>query len=63
MKVIVDPEKCLGCGVCEADCPDVFQLGDDAIAKVLLDPVPDKYRDDVMQAVEDCPEEAISVQD
>jgi ferredoxin len=63
MKVTVDVDKCLGCGVCESDCPDVFQLGDDAIAVVLLNPVPDKFRVDVEQARDDCPEEAIIIED
>ena len=26
MKIIVDQEKCIGCGTCEAMCPDVFKL-------------------------------------
>ncbi len=34
MKVKVDPDLCMGCGVqCETTAPDVFQLGDDGIAK------------------------------
>jgi ferredoxin len=63
MKVTVDADKCLGCGVCESDSPDVFQLGDDAIAVVLLNPVPEKFRADVEQARDDCPEEAIIIED
>ena len=44
MKAIVDKERCFGCGVCEATCPEVFQLGDDNKAKVKIDPVPRRWR-------------------
>ena len=27
MKVIVDNERCIGCGACQAICPDVFEFG------------------------------------
>lgn len=61
MKVIVDPDICMGCGICEGIQPDVFSLGAEPYAVVLLDPVPEKYRADVEEAVEQCPEEAISI--
>ncbi len=63
MKVFVDPDTCLGCGVCETIAPEIFQLGDEGIALVLLDPVPESLRDLVQQAVEECPEGAISFED
>jgi ferredoxin len=61
MKVIVDADLCLGCGICEGIAPDVFSLGSDPVANVLLDPVPDKYAADVREAIDQCPEEAISI--
>lgn len=61
MKVIVDPDLCLGCGICEGICPDVFSLGSEPHAVVLLDPVPDQYAADVKDAIEQCPEEAILI--
>jgi ferredoxin len=61
MKVSVDHDVCLGCGICEGICPDVFSLGAEPFAVVLLDPVPELYRADVTDAAEQCPEEAISV--
>jgi ferredoxin len=63
MRVIVDPDICLGCGICEGIAPDVFQLGADAIATVLLNPVPESYRAEVQDAVEQCPEEAIIIEE
>lgn len=61
MRVIVDPDTCLGCGICEGIAPDVFNLGAEPYAVVLLNPVPEKYHADVKEAVEQCPEEAISI--
>jgi len=61
MKVFVDPDICMGCGVCETIAPLVFELGEDGIAKVLVDIVPVELEADVRQAVEECPEEAIAI--
>jgi ferredoxin len=62
MKVTVDPDICLGCGICKGICPDVFSLASHPYAVVLLDPVPETYRADVLDAIEQCPEEAISIE-
>ncbi len=29
MKVTIDKNLCIGCGVCAALCPDIFELGPD----------------------------------
>jgi ferredoxin len=63
MRVIVDPDTCLGCGICEGIAPDVFSLGSEPHAVVLLNPVPEKYRADVNEAIEQCPEEAITIEE
>ena len=63
MKAFVDPDTCLGCGICEGICPDVFSLGSEPYAVVLLDPIPEKYWADVKDAAEQCPEEAISIEE
>ncbi len=33
-KVTVDAAACVGCGLCEQSCPDVFQVQGDGIAHV-----------------------------
>lgn len=33
-KVTVDASTCVGCGLCEQNCPEVFQIKDDGIAHV-----------------------------
>ena len=34
-KVVVDVSTCVGCGLCEQNCPDVFKVKDDGIAYVI----------------------------
>lgn len=36
MKVHIDREGCIGCGVCEALCPAVFELDDNTKSSVIL---------------------------
>jgi len=33
-KVTVDASACVGCGLCEQNCPEVFEVKDDGIAHV-----------------------------
>ncbi len=33
-KVVVDASTCVGCGLCEQNCPEVFEVKDDGIAHV-----------------------------
>jgi ferredoxin len=59
MKFTVDKEVCVGCGACEAICPEVFKLVDDK-SQVILDPVQDKIIPTALEAEENCPVQAIS---
>jgi ferredoxin len=63
MKVSIDPDACMGCGVCETIVPEVFSLGDEGYVVTLMDPTPEQFRDLVQQAMDECPEEAISLED
>jgi ferredoxin len=63
MKVKVDEDLCLGCGICEGLAPDVFSLANEPFAEVLLDPVPEEFQDAVREAMEECPEEAITIEE
>ena len=62
MRAIVDEDTCTGCALCEETCPEVFQLEDD-LAKVIANPVPTESEDNCQQAADDCPVEAISIED
>lgn len=60
MKVNVDKDKCFGCGACQAMVPEVFDIDDDGLAYVIVKDVPKDKEDDVKDAVNNCPAEAIS---
>ena len=62
MKVSVDQDLCIGCGVCEGISPELFSLENTPTAEVLLSPVPEALQDAARQAAEDCPEAAILVE-
>jgi ferredoxin len=59
-KITIDSTKCMGSGNCLFWAPGVFDLGEDNIAFV-VDPEAGSERQ-IMQAVEGCPTQAISVE-
>ena len=62
MKFKVDLNLCAGGGVCEATCPEVFELPGDQ-ARVKLDPVPEELQESALEAEAGCPVGAISHED
>ena len=58
MSVKVDASKCVGCGLCEQMCPDVFKVDDSGIAKVLKQACGSC---DLNDLASQCPVEAIEV--
>ena len=60
MKAIVNKDTCIGCGLCESSCPDVFEMKDN-IAVVKADPVPENLKACAKQMVTDCPVNAIEI--
>jgi len=62
MKVKVDRDVCTGCELCVDTCPEVFEIVDD-LAKAKVKVVPEDLEDSAREAAEDCPVEAIEVED
>ena len=61
MKVTVNDE-CVACGLCVDVCPEVFAL-DDEKAEVKVDVVPAEHEQAVKDAADDCPVEAIEIEE
>jgi len=61
MNPVINENKCVGCGTCEALCPGVFKVQDDGKAHVIDLKGCDKGQCDCQSAVDSCPEGAISL--
>ena len=61
MKVKVNEETCVGCGLCENTCPEIFQMKDDK-AIVKKETVPAEQEDSCKQSKEECPVDAIIIE-
>ena len=59
MKLIVNKDKCIGCGQCVSICDKVFDFDDDNLAKVVASPIPEELEEDATVAMESCPTGAI----
>ncbi len=63
MRVVVDEDRCAGHGMCLTLCPEVFQMTDDGWAVADPADVPAGLEDAVREAIDNCPERAISEND
>ncbi len=60
MKFEVDKDLCIGCGQCQATCPEVFEIESDGRAHAYVDKVDEDLEADARDAMEGCPTVAIS---
>jgi len=63
VRVIVDPDLCEGNGVCEQVAAEMFRVGDDDRARVLLERPAEELRAKLEVAVRRCPRQAIRLVD
>ena len=59
-KVIINP-GCIGCGLCQALAPEVFEVKDISHVKENVDI--EKYEREIKEAVASCPVQVISYED
>ncbi|MBQ8891731.1 MAG: ferredoxin [Bacilli bacterium] len=58
MKVKINEDNCIGCGYCEGVCDEVFEVVD-GVSTVKVQEVPAAAKDNVIDAIENCPTSAI----
>lgn len=63
MQAVVDRDLCIGCGLCEETCPEVFRLDDDGIALVIVEHIGAELYGPTRDAAELCPVSAISIEE
>ena len=59
MRAFVDPDVCIGCGLCPTIAPEVFRMDDDGRAEAYAETTADN-KDGVREAIDSCPVSAIS---
>ena len=59
MELKVNQDVCIGCGACQAVCPEVFQINDEGLATTIVDEINDDVKEDALDAKEGCPVGAI----
>jgi ferredoxin len=55
VRINVDTDKCAGLGLCEAQAPDYFEVGEDGFSRPLRDAVAEADLENVRRAVDSCP--------
>ena len=62
MEAIIDRSGCIGCGACEAACPEVFELDGEGLAYVKAQPTSETL-EAAKEARDSCPVSVISIEE
>jgi ferredoxin len=63
MRIDVNTGRCTGHGVCQLAAPEVFEVGDDAVVRLLTENPGEALRSAIEEAVAECPEQALRLED
>ncbi|NLO96815.1 MAG: ferredoxin [Peptococcaceae bacterium] len=62
MKAKVDQDICIGCGLCESICPEIFSLNDDGVAQAVEEEIGEDLLESATEARDSCPVECINIE-
>jgi ferredoxin len=58
LKIEVNKENCIGCGLCVNICPEVFAIDENGKSEVLEDNI-EKFKNAIDDSIRSCPVNAI----
>jgi ferredoxin len=61
MKIKIDADACIGCGLCVSTCPEVYEMKDDK-AVVIGSVVAKEVEESAKRGADECPVTAIVVE-
>ena len=61
MRIVIEKRSCQGCERCVNICPDVFRMWGEYLKASFEVAEPEKHREAVMKARDECPYDAITV--
>ena len=63
MKIIIDYEKCIGCGLCFMLCKKYFTLDDDGYCQLKKEKIQKEDLDSIKKIISACPTKVIKVKE
>jgi len=61
VKVAVNKNTCIGCGICVDICPEIFEIDPQGLSEAMVVEVSPYYLPDALNAASACPSNAIKI--